>query len=52
MQSGRFISMTAIYTIMLLSKPTIAGTAGDTALASSYWNGGVNLQVVEPFFQK
>ncbi|CZI33326.1 Uncharacterised protein [Legionella pneumophila] len=30
MQSGRFISMTAIYTIMLLSKPTIAGTAGDS----------------------
>ncbi|HFL2226672.1 TPA: hypothetical protein ACG3MS_002761, partial [Legionella pneumophila] len=51
MQSSRFIAVTAIYTILLLSKSTIAGTAGDTALASSHWNGGVNLQVVEPFFQ-
>ncbi|CZH06504.1 hypothetical protein [Legionella pneumophila] len=50
MQSSRFIAVTAIYTILLLSKSTIAGTAGDTALASSHWNGGVNLQVVEPFF--
>lgn len=51
MQSSRFIAVTAIYTILLLSKSTIAGTAGDTALASSHWNGGVNLQVVEPFFK-
>lgn len=51
MQSSRFISMTAICTIMLLSKSIIAGTAGDTALVSSHWNGGGNLQVVEPFFQ-
>ncbi|CZG63655.1 TPA: hypothetical protein ACK8Z3_002346 [Legionella pneumophila] len=49
MQPGRFIAMTAIYTIMLLSKSTIAGTAGEAALASSHWNGGVNLQVVSKY---
>lgn len=37
--------------LCLTSNLTIAGTMGPEILPQTHWDGGVNIQVIQPFFQ-